>query len=137
MKHTLDIFDQHVISCAYQAVENVTGMSREQITHKLRVAKFVRARRIVMKLIRTHSNLSLEIIGQETGGKDHATILHNCKVHEDHYQTDREYRELFQRCRSEFIYLLGTDKAKNMLEAVEFKIRDLLKERRKLKQAIL
>ena len=58
-----------------------------------RKRQIVQARQISMYLSRNLlTNCSLATIGAETGGKDHATVLHACNTVSDLMATDRSFK---------------------------------------------
>ena len=70
------------------------NISREELVSKSRKRQIVQARQIAMYLSRNLiSNCSLATIGQETGGKDHATVLHACTTVSDLMATDKVFRK--------------------------------------------
>ena len=70
------------------------NISREDILSKSRKRQIVQARQIAMFLSRNLiSNCSLATIGQEIGGKDHATVLHACTTVSDLMSTDTVFRK--------------------------------------------
>ena len=70
------------------------NISREDILSKSRKRQIVQARQIAMFLSRNLiSNCSLATIGQEIGGKDHATVLHACTTVSDLMSTDKVFRK--------------------------------------------
>jgi len=48
------------------------------IYEKIRKKEIVKARQIVMYLLREDFNVSYPLIGQKLGGKDHTTVIHSC-----------------------------------------------------------
>ncbi len=69
------------------------GISRESLVSTTRKRQIVQARQISMFLCRKLiSNVSLATIGSETGGKDHATVLHACTTVSDLCATDRRFK---------------------------------------------
>ncbi|MEK7539156.1 MAG: chromosomal replication initiator protein DnaA [Patescibacteria group bacterium] len=60
-----------VVSEHYQLAES-------SIYEKTRKKEIVKARQIVMYLLREDFNVSYPLIGQKLGGKDHTTVIHSC-----------------------------------------------------------
>ncbi len=48
------------------------------IYEKIRKKEIVKARQVVMYLLREDFNISYPLIGQKLGGKDHTTVIHSC-----------------------------------------------------------
>ena len=70
------------------------GISTEDLVSKSRKRQIVQARQIAMYLCRTLlPNCSLSTIGAQTGGKDHATVLHSCNIVSDMMATDRVFKK--------------------------------------------
>ena len=77
-----------------QSVCDYFNISREELLSKSRKRQIVQARQIAMFLSRNLiSNCSLATIGQEIGGKDHATVLHACTTVSDLMSTDKLFRK--------------------------------------------
>ena len=77
-----------------KAVCDYFNISRELLLSLSRKRQIVQARQISMYLSRNLiSNCSLSTIGAETGGKDHATVLHACATVSDLMSTDRAFRK--------------------------------------------
>jgi chromosomal replication initiator protein len=60
-----------VVSEYYKLEEN-------SIYEKTRKKEIVKARQMVMYLLREDFNVSYPLIGQKLGGKDHTTVIHSC-----------------------------------------------------------
>ena len=70
------------------------NISREDLLSKSRKRQIVQARQIAMFLSRNLiTNCSLATIGQEIGGKDHATVLHACTTVSDLMATDKVFKK--------------------------------------------
>jgi chromosomal replication initiator protein len=73
------------------SVQNVVKMisdfyevNEENIYEKTRRKEIVRARQLIMYILREDFNISYPLIGQKLGGKDHTTVIHSClKVKND------------------------------------------------------
>jgi len=87
-KSDLDIEKVQKSVCEY------FNISREDLLSKSRKRQIVQARQIAMFLSRNLiSNCSLATIGQEIGGKDHATVLHACTTVTDLMATDKVFKK--------------------------------------------
>ncbi len=53
-------------------------LDESSIYEKTRKKEIVRARQVVMYLLREDFNVSYPLIGQKLGGKDHTTVIHSC-----------------------------------------------------------
>lgn len=69
------------------------NISRDTLLSKSRKRQIVQARQIAMYMSRTLINCSLATIGSETGGKDHATVLHACTTVSDLMTIDKTFKQ--------------------------------------------
>ena len=53
------------------------GITEEIVYEKTRRKEIVRARQVVMYILREDFNISYPLIGQKLGGKDHTTVIHS------------------------------------------------------------
>lgn len=53
-------------------------LEEASVYEKTRKKEIVRARQVVMYLLREDFNVSFPLIGQKLGGKDHTTVIHSC-----------------------------------------------------------
>ncbi|MCM1178351.1 MAG: chromosomal replication initiator protein DnaA [Bacteroidales bacterium] len=78
-------------------VQNVVcdyfNISRDLLLSKTRKRQIVQARQIAMYMTRNHMSCSLATIGAQTGGKDHATVLHACNTVADLMTTDKTFKQ--------------------------------------------
>jgi chromosomal replication initiator protein len=79
-------------------------LSVEAISTKSRKREVVQARQIAMYLSKQHTKNSLASIGETIGQRDHATVLHACKIVNDLMETDKNFRmsvqEIEQRLKT-------------------------------------
>ncbi|MDD4031856.1 MAG: chromosomal replication initiator protein DnaA [Bacteroidales bacterium] len=61
-----------------------------------RKREIVQARQIAMYFSKNLTKTSLASIGQQIGGKDHATVLHACKTVTNLQETDKRFRMILQ-----------------------------------------
>ena len=66
----------------------------EILSQNTRKHEVVQARQVVMYFAKKYSNCSLTVIGQQCGGKDHATVHHACKTVSDRLDTDKQFRTI-------------------------------------------
>ncbi|MBO6169551.1 MAG: chromosomal replication initiator protein DnaA [Bacteroidales bacterium] len=82
------------ISAVQSAVCDYFNITPEELLSKSRKRQILQARQISMYLCRSLiSNCSLSTIGAQTGGKDHATVLHSCNIVADLMATDRVFKK--------------------------------------------
>ena len=92
------------IASVQSAVCEYFGISPEDLVSKSRRRQIVQARQISMYLCRNLiSNCSLSTIGAETGGKDHATVLHSCNMVSDLMATDRVFKKYVTDLESQLL----------------------------------
>jgi chromosomal replication initiator protein len=66
------------------------NVSKEDITSKKRNSEYVLPRQIIMYLIRTMTDTSLQTIADLLSKKDHTTIIHGVEKIADKYETDED-----------------------------------------------
>ncbi len=71
-KKNIAIKDVVKIVAEYYKLEELS------VYEKTRKKEIVKARQIVMYLLREDFNVSYPLIGQKLGGKDHTTVIHSC-----------------------------------------------------------
>ena len=72
--------------CAYYKIDIST------IHTKTRKREVVQVRQIAMYLAKKHTETSSSKIGQLIGKKDHATVLHACKIIKDQVEVDKAFK---------------------------------------------
>ena len=68
------------------------NLSVDSVMSKQRKHELVQARQIAMYLSKQHTKQSLSNIGLNIGKRDHATVLHACKVVADQIEIDKSFR---------------------------------------------
>ena len=72
-------------------------LEESSVYEKTRKKEIVKARQIVMYLLREAFNVSYPLIGQKLGGKDHTTVIHSClKIKTDLKNDSQLLQELEQ-----------------------------------------
>ncbi|MEI6280745.1 MAG: chromosomal replication initiator protein DnaA [bacterium] len=59
-------------------VSDYYKLEEASVYEKTRKKEIVKARQVVMYLLREDFNVSFPLIGQKLGGKDHTTVIHSC-----------------------------------------------------------
>ena len=72
--------------CSHFEIDN------SAIHTKSRKREVVQVRQIAMYLAKKHTDFSSSKIGQLIGGKDHATVLHACKIVKEQCEVDKAFR---------------------------------------------
>jgi chromosomal replication initiator protein len=81
----------------FAAIEIVTGYTKESLISKLsgaRKRELVEARQIFCHILREHTDMSLDSIGQLIK-RDHATVLYSLKNVSNLIETDKEFRNKY------------------------------------------
>lgn len=76
-------------------------MNASSIQSRSRKREVVLARQIAMYLAKKHTDASSTQIGQLVGKKDHATVLHSCKIIKDQLEVDKELRSQLEEIENE------------------------------------
>lgn len=84
----------YVVDFTISEVCKAFNVSRESISNNGRKEHVVKARHIISYVCRTimSNSISYGFIGQKLGGKNHATILHGCRVCRDLMDTDKVFK---------------------------------------------
>ena len=89
----------------------------ELIQLKTRKRHIVYARQLCHWALKQHTTLSLSQIGEMVGGKEHATVLHSCKVIDtlatNNKDVRRDVEEVQRRLRGRVIYVSGPISGQN------------------------
>jgi chromosomal replication initiator protein len=81
------------VSIIKSTVCNYFGITPDRFLSNTRKREVVQARQIAMYLSRNLTNTSLDSIGSQIGGKNHATVLYACSTVCDLMDTDRSFRQ--------------------------------------------
>lgn len=71
-----------------RTVANYYEIQEEDIYDKTRRKEIVRARQVIMYILREDFNISYPLIGQKLGGKDHTTVIHSHLKIKTNLETD-------------------------------------------------
>lgn len=71
------------------------------IHSKSRKREIVQVRQIAMYLAKKHTDASSSKIGQLIGNRDHATVLHACKIVKDQFEVDKSFRTELEEIETE------------------------------------
>jgi len=67
-----------------RVISNFYNLEEDSLYQKTRRKEIVKARQLVMYILREDFNISYPLIGQKLGGKDHTTVIHSCvKIKEE------------------------------------------------------
>lgn len=77
-------------------------LDETSIYEKTRKKEIVKARQIVMYLLREDFNVSYPLIGQKLGGKDHTTVIHSCLKIKNDLKNDPQLLQELEQIRIMF-----------------------------------
>ena len=75
-------------------VSHTLGVSPKEICSKSRVASISQARKIVVYVVRSMTEIPMQQIGEELGKRDHSTIVYAYQEAEKQYHADSSFRSL-------------------------------------------
>lgn len=91
----IESFREKILDSVLDAVERVVGVDRSEIFAKTRRRLPTQARHMVVSAFRDMSrSTSATSIGRSLG-RDHSTILHSLRVHQDYMVTDPAYKRAY------------------------------------------
>ncbi|OGJ09590.1 hypothetical protein A2456_03725 [Candidatus Nomurabacteria bacterium RIFOXYC2_FULL_36_19] len=77
-------------------------LEEASVYEKTRKKEIVKARQIVMYLLREDFNVSYPLIGQKLGGKDHTTVIHSCLKIKNDLKNDPQLLQELEQIRIMF-----------------------------------
>lgn len=83
-------------------VSDFYNIDEQSIYEKTRRKEIVRARQMVMFILREDFNVSYPLIGQKLGGKDHTTVIHSCAKIKSELKNDSELTGDLEQLRAMF-----------------------------------
>lgn len=83
---------EHII----QEVSNLYGVTPDDIRSSKRSAQISSARKVAIFLVREITNMPLNSIGEEFGGRDHSTIVYSCKNVQEQMEKDPNLRDAIE-----------------------------------------
>jgi chromosomal replication initiator protein len=87
-KETASVTIDNIIKAVCKYFE----LSPEAIHTKSRKREVVQVRQVAMYLAKKHTDSSSSKIGRLIGNKDHATVLHACKIVKEQCEVDKSFR---------------------------------------------
>lgn len=104
-------------------IENGEGINRSDMFKKTRKRDIIFARQLVQYFCKVFNISSLAIIGRNTGGKDHATVLHSYKTINNLIDTDKYIAEKVKKYHSQLLFTEEYIKKKNSLMEITDKFK--------------
>jgi chromosomal replication initiator protein len=77
-------------------------LEESSVYEKTRKKEIVKARQVVMYLLREDFNISYPLIGQKLGGKDHTTVIHSCLKIKADLKNDPQLLQELEQIRTMF-----------------------------------
>lgn len=85
-----------------KVVSEYYKLEETSIYEKTRKKEIVKARQVVMFLLREDFNVSYPLIGQKLGGKDHTTVIHSCLKIKTDLKSDPQLMQELEQIRVMF-----------------------------------
>jgi len=83
-----------------KTIAHFYNLDETLIYEKTRRKEIVRARQVVMFLLREDYNISFPLIGRKMGGRDHTTVIHSCEKIKHEMETDTELAQELEQLRA-------------------------------------
>ncbi|MDR2146291.1 MAG: chromosomal replication initiator protein DnaA [Tannerella sp.] len=87
---------QVTIKMIQETVCRYFNMNEDLLQTKSRKREIVMARQITMYFAKIYTDSSLAHIGKVVGGKDHATVLHSCRIVKDQIDISKSFRSTME-----------------------------------------
>lgn len=118
-------------------VEKETGVDLDSTNRKRKV---VHARRMYYKIMKLHTNMSLDAIGKTLKmNQNHATVLHQVKMFDNDYEQDKVFNGTFRRIMNALegvVEISEEDKLKDKNLELNMRVKELKDEIKALKKEI-
>lgn len=102
LKNNLKPKKNMAIKDIIKIVSDYYQLEESSVCEKTRKKEIVKARQVIMFILREDFNVSYPLIGQKLGGKDHTTVMHSCiKIKED-LKTDPQLMQELEQIRIMF-----------------------------------
>jgi chromosomal replication initiator protein len=85
-----------------KTISDFYEVSEENIYEKTRRKEIVKARQLIMYILREDFNISYPLIGQKLGGKDHTTVIHSCLKIKNDIKVDQNLVRDIEQIRAMF-----------------------------------
>ncbi len=124
-------------SVLFEIVEEVTGVTQEQIKSRIRTRHITDARMIMAESLRRNSKYKLREIGLAVSGLDHSSVLHYRKQVVEFCEQDKVFKKNFFTINAKFKQI--KDGGFPLAKRLEFAIKDrdnLNKEIRRMKKLL-
>ena len=78
------------------------GTSQADFFTSTRKRNVVQARQLSMYFAKKYTKASLNVIGEQCGGKDHATVIHSLKTVANLLDTDKQFQAVAEKIELNF-----------------------------------
>jgi chromosomal replication initiator protein len=85
-----------------KTISEFYDITEDSIYEKTRRKEIVKARQVIMYILREDFNVSYPLIGQKLGGKDHTTVIHSCLKIKNDLKEDPKLAEEVEQIRVMF-----------------------------------
>ncbi|MEZ4103064.1 MAG: chromosomal replication initiator protein DnaA [Candidatus Paceibacterota bacterium] len=85
-----------------KTISDFYDISEDSVYEKTRRKEIVKARQIIMYILREDFSVSYPLIGQKLGGKDHTTVIHSCLKIKNDLKEDPKLVEEIEQIRIMF-----------------------------------
>ena len=85
-----------------KTISDFYEINEDSIYEKTRRKEIVRARQLIMYILREDFNISYPLIGQKLGGKDHTTVIHSCLKIKNDLKEDQKLIQDIEQIRTMF-----------------------------------
>ncbi len=85
-----------------KTISDFYDIAEDSIYEKTRRKEIVKARQVIMYILREDFNVSYPLIGQKLGGKDHTTVIHSCLKIKNDIKEDPKLVEEIEQIRVMF-----------------------------------
>lgn len=76
-----------------ELVANEFNVTMDSILSKSRVSDVVNARYVYFAAVKMKLKKSLNVIGKETSGRDHSSVIHGLMCFKDRFDTEEDFRQ--------------------------------------------
>ena len=85
-----------------KTISDFYDIAEDSVYEKTRRKEIVKARQVIMYILREDFNVSYPLIGQKLGGKDHTTVIHSCLKIKNDLKDDPKLVEEIEQIRIMF-----------------------------------
>ncbi len=94
--------ENSVFELLFKISERIFEVTKDQIQSSNRKQKYCDVRTMIAYIVRSNTLATLRKIGDMLGNRDHSSVLHYIKKHEDLMVYDYDYRQMYFALLTEF-----------------------------------